>query len=62
MLVGLTGRLEQEPCDNKVKPVEPAQTLGSFENQAFYGAAEHGEHLCNTAWAVQVPKPEAANK
>lgn len=47
MLVGLTGRLEQEPCDNKVKPVEPAQRLGSFENQAFYGAAEHGEHLRN---------------
>lgn len=50
MLVGLAGRLELEPCDNKVKPAEPAQRLSSFENQAFYGAAEHGEHLRNATW------------
>lgn len=50
MLVGLTGRLEQKPYDNKVKPVEPAQTLSSFENQAIYGSAEHRKHLHNTLW------------
>jgi len=52
MLACSTGRLEQEPCDNKVKPVEPAQMLGSFENQVgfFYGAAEHGERLHDATW------------
>lgn len=37
MFPGLMGRLEQEPHDNKVKPVEPAQTLGLFENLRFWG-------------------------
>lgn len=62
MLVGLTGRLVQEPCDNKVKPVEPAQTLGSFENQGFMELLSKESVCAMLRGAMQVPKPEAANK
>lgn len=62
MLVALAGGLVQEPCDNKVKPVEPAQTLGSFENHDFMGLLSKKSICAMLRGAMQVPKPEVANK
>lgn len=45
-----------------MKPVEPAQTLGSYENQDFMGLLSKENVCAMLCGAMQVPKPETANK
>lgn len=61
MLVGLAGRLEHEPCDNKVKASGTCPDTRLIWKQGFYGAAEQRASV-QPDMALCSSQAEAANK